>query len=373
MLGRLPRGVRLGVERARDSAGPIAWVSLAAGVAYAVAGATLGHPYPFFAAVAAFSALGFSPDVQPRRVGEVALGISLGVGIGEVIQYEFGSGPIQTGVVVFFAALIARTLDPSPVLTTQSAVQAIVVLGLPAMAVSSGGGIGRWTDALMGGAVALVFSLFIPQDPRRRPRTMARTTLAELGEVLGRLGRGLHTGESAAVADALERARSTQALLVAWEAAVSASGTTARFSPAWHRHVTDVADLADACEYTDRAIRTTRVLARRTAVAVREGHTQEQLAGVIEELGIVTRRLGALIGAGRGGAEAVAELRAVAGQLGTVGERDPLRHTLVSLLRSVAFDLLRVAGEDEASATAALRQRPPGNDGRDEGAAPRDA
>ena len=364
-MDRLPRGVRLGLERARDGAAPIAWVSLATGVAYAVAGLVLGHPYPFFAAVAAFSALGFSPDVQPRRVGEVALGVSLGVGIGEVIQHEYWSGPIQTGVVLFFAAMIARTLDPSPVLTTQSAVQAIVVLGLPAMAVSSGGGIGRWTDALMGGAVALVFSLFIPQDPRRRPRTMARTTLAELGDVLGRLGRGLHTGEAAHVADALERARSTQALLVAWEAAVAASGTTAKLSPAWHRHATDVADLADACEYTDRAIRTTRVLARRAAVAVREGHTDEQLGGVIEELGIITRRLAALMGAGRGGLEAAGDLRSLALRLGTAGERDPLRHTLVSLLRSITFDLLRVAGENEAAATEALRQRPaPGQDPR---------
>ena len=65
--------VRLGAARVRDSLGPIAWVSLCATIAYALAGWLLGHPYPFFAAVAAFSALGFSPDVQPRRVGEVAL------------------------------------------------------------------------------------------------------------------------------------------------------------------------------------------------------------------------------------------------------------------------------------------------------------
>lgn len=358
----LPRGLRLGLARARDNAGPIAWVSLAAGVAYAVAGATLGHPYPFFAAVAAFSALGFSPDVEPRRVLEVALGISLGVGIGEVIQVSVGSGPIQTGVVVFCAALIARALDPSPVLTTQSAVQAIVVLGLPVMA-SSGGGIGRWTDALLGGAVALVFSLFIPKDPRRRPRTLARTTLAELAEVLERLGAGLRAADAAPVADALTRARSTQALLVAWEASVSASGSTARLSPAWRRRVGDVADLADECEFTDRAIRTTRVLARRAAVTVAEGRSDEVVATLLGELGAVTRDLGGIVGAGRDRADVVPTLRSIAARLGTVGERDPVRHTLTSLLRSITFDLLRTAGLDERAAAEALRQRPPAHSG----------
>lgn len=354
---RVPRGVQLGLGRARDAVGPVAWVSLATGVAYAVAGALVGHPYPFFAAVACFSALGFTADVQPRRVGEVALGISLGVAMGEAIQVQFGSGPIQTAVVVLVATLIAKALDPSPVLTTQSAVQAIVVLGLPLMS-SSGGGIGRWTDALVGGAVALVFSLFIPRDPRRRPRTLARSTLGELAEVLTRLGRGLHTGDGAAVADSLDRARSTQAMLVAWESAVSASSSTAKLSPAWHRHVAAVADLADACEFTDRAIRTTRVLARRSAVAVREGWHDEQVAGIVEELGIVTRRLGGLVGAGRPGSEAAEDLREIAARLGTTGERDPVRHTLLSLLRSVTFDLLRAAGQDERAAAEALRQPP---------------
>ncbi|GMA30269.1 FUSC family protein [Litorihabitans aurantiacus] len=352
------QGARTGVLRSRDAAGPIAWVSLASGVAYAGAGALLGHPYPFFAAVAAFSALGFTADVQPRRVGEVAIGISLGVAMGEAIALQFGSGPIQTAVVVFVAAMIAKALDPSPVLTTQSAVQAIVVLGLPLMS-SSGGGVGRWTDALIGGAIALVFSLFIPRDPRRRPRTLARGTLEELAEVLARLGRGLHTGDGVAVQTALDRARSTQAKLVAWEASVSASGSTAKLSPAWHRHVAAVADLADACEYTDRAIRTTRVLARRSAVAVREGWSDGEVAGLVEELGIVARRLGGLIGSGRTGDGAAAELAEIAARLGTAGERDPVRHTLLSLLRSATFDLLRAAGQDEAAATRALRQ-PPG-------------
>ena len=353
---RVP-SVRLGAARVRDSLGPIAWVSLCATIAYALAGWLLGHPYPFFAAVAAFSALGFSPDVQPRRVGEVALGVSVGVGMGELIAHQFSSGPIQIGAVLFVAALLGRFLDPSPVLTTQSAVQAIVVVGLPVMA-SSGGGIGRWTDALIGGLVALLFSLFLPKDPRRRPRQLARATLDELAEVLAVLGRGLRTGQSEAIAAALAQARSTQSLLVAWETSVAASGSTAKLSPAWHRHAGDVAELENACEFTDRAIRTTRVLARRSAVTVAEGRSDAELAGLIEQLGLATRRLGGLIAAGRDTEVVVGDLQQVATHLRTRGERDPERHTLLALLRSVTFDLLRVAGSSEAAASAALRQAP---------------
>lgn len=344
---------RLGYARVTGALGPIAWVSLAAGVAYAVAGAMLGHAYPFFAAVAAFSALGFTPDVHPRRVGEVALGITLGVGMGELVQYHFSSGPIQIGVVVFVAAVIARFLDPSPVLTTQSVVQAIVVLGLPAVA-ATGGPVGRWTDALVGGAVALLFSVFIPKDPRKRPRTLARSTIAELGEVLTMLGASLRVPEEAEVLDALARARATGRQLATWEAADEAARSTVRLSPAWRRFLPELTRLTAACEFTDRAIRTTRVLARRQVVLAREAWHDDELAGLVEELAIATRRLGAHIGAGRDDAHVRGELTGIATRLRTSGERDPVRHTVLSLLRSLTFDLLRAAGADEREATEAF-------------------
>ncbi|TNU76412.1 hypothetical protein FH969_03270 [Miniimonas arenae] len=351
VLGR-PR-VRAGLGRVRVAAQPVAWASLAAGVAYAVAGALLGHPYPFFASVAAFSALGFSPDVQPRRVGELAFGVSLGVAMGELIQHEFGSGPVQTTVVVFLAALIGRAIDPSPVVTTQSAVQAIVVLGLPAAA-SSGGPVGRWTDALLGGLVALVFSLFVPKDPRRRPRMLARTVLAELGDVLALVGRALAQGDTVAAAESLRRGRATQGLLVAWAEAVTASGSTARISPAWRRHAHELVVLDAASEFTDRAVRTSRVLARRAGVSVREGVRDPCLAGLVEEVGLAARRLGVALGEGREPIAPREDLEAVAVRLDTRGERDPGRHVVLTLLRSITFDLLRVAGCTEAQATAAL-------------------
>lgn len=355
--GRLASpALRSGLTRARDAVGPIAWTSLAAGLSYFLAGLLLGHPYPFYAAVAAFSALGFSPDVQPRRVGEVAFGISIGVAMGELIQHVFGSGPLQTTVVVFIAALIARVLDPSPVITTQAAVQSIVVLGLPAAA-TTGGPIGRWTEALLGGLVALTFSLFLPKDPRRRPRRLARDTLTQLADACDLLARGLRAGDGALAREALDRARRTQSGLGIWGDAVAASSSTARISPAWRRHASDLVLLADAWEYTDRTIRTARVLARRGAVAVESGFVDPALAGLVGELGLALRRLGAAFAAGEDPARVVPELVDLAGRLGTRTERDPVRHALVSLLRSATFDTLRAAGATEADAVRALAPR----------------
>lgn len=344
-------GLAVGLQRARDTLEPVTWVALACGTAYALATWLLGHPFPFFASVAAFSALGFSPDVRPRRVGEVALGITVGVGLGELAQLWVGSGPVQIVVVVIVAASLARILDPSPVLTIQSTVQSIVVLGLPAMA-ATGGPVGRWLDALVGGAVALVFSLFIPKDPRRRPRALARDALTDLALVLDRVAQALRTGNPEPASSALARGRAMQSTLTALDEAVSASGSTARLSPAWRRHLGELGWLADAAEHTDRAVRAARVLARRVATA--DGFVDAEIADRCEAIAAGASRLAETFAHGHDPAAAQALLVRATGLLVISGERDPMRHTLTSLLRSVAYDLERAAGASEAEAASAL-------------------
>lgn len=348
----LPSGLAVGLRRVRDTFWPVVWAALACGTAYLVAARLVGHPYPFYAAVAAFSALGVSPDVRPRRVGEVAIGVTVGVGLGGLAQYWVGSGPVQVAVVVVVAASIARLLDPSPVLTAQSTVQAIVVLGLPAMA-ATGGPVGRWLDALAGGAVALLFSLFIPKDPRRRPRTLARDVLTDLAVILDRLAQSLRTGDVEQARSALTRGRSTQRSLSALTEAVSAAGSTARLSPAWRRHKTELEWLADSAEHTDRAVRTARVLARRVVAA--DGLVDEEIAGRCEALAAGSARLAETFARGHDPAAAQDLLARSASVLVIAGETDPMRHTLTSLLRSVAFDLECAAGMSESDAARPLR------------------
>src|SRR5690606_25225324 len=162
--------VRQGGSRVRAALVPVLLAAAAAGIAYGIARYGLGHAAPFFAPVAAWICLGFSPDRQLRRVAEVAVGVAIGVGLGDVVVRAIGSGWWQIAVVVAVSALAARFIDRGAMLTTQAGVQAIVIVALPVA--QSGGPLGRWTDALVGGAVAFAVAALTPGDPRRRPRLL---------------------------------------------------------------------------------------------------------------------------------------------------------------------------------------------------------
>ena len=94
----------------------------------------VGHPYPFFAPVSAWIALGFTTDRSVRRVAELAVGVAIGVGLGDLLVHLIGNGAWQVAVVLFVAAILARFLDRGGMLTTQAGVQALVIVGLPAVA-----------------------------------------------------------------------------------------------------------------------------------------------------------------------------------------------------------------------------------------------
>ncbi|MBN8883088.1 MAG: hypothetical protein J0H73_12340, partial [Salana multivorans] len=81
-----------------------------------------------------------------------------------------------------------------------------------------------------------------------------------------------------------------------------------------------------------------------------------EIARRCEALEAGASRLAGAFGGRRDPAAARALLEQTAATLVITGERDPMRHTLTSLLRSVAFDLLLAAGASEAEATRALQR-----------------
>ena len=147
--------VRQGLDRVRAAWFPILQASVAAGIAFGIGRYGLGHEYPFFAPICAWIALGFSADRSLRRVAEIAVGVAIGVGLGDALVHVIGTGLWQVAVVLFVAAILARLVDRGALLTTQAGVQAMVIVGLPTLA-AGGGALGRWTDALVGGSVAFV-------------------------------------------------------------------------------------------------------------------------------------------------------------------------------------------------------------------------
>lgn len=344
---------RAGWARVRSSWALIVQASLAAGVAYGISLYVFGHALPFFAPVAAWIALGFSRDRSMRRVAELAGGVAIGVGLGDLVVHVIGSGLWQLTLVLAVSALVGRFLDRGPLLTTQAGVQAIVIVGLPQI---GGGPFGRWIDAAIGGLVALAFVLLTPTDPRRHPRGLAQAAVQELATVLRTLGRGLRGRSVEDVEAALLTGRASQPALDEWRDAARASAELARLAPAHRRHRAELDRLLGESVLLDRAMRNARVLARRSVAAVDDGEVAPALADVVDAAAHATDELATALGSGQDPRPARERLREVAAALDPhdLAWDDWKSQSLVLLLRSLVVDLLEAAGTTPADARAAL-------------------
>ncbi|MCB7136295.1 FUSC family protein [Cellulosimicrobium marinum] len=348
--------LRQGASRVRVAFWPILQASAAAGLAYGVARYGLGHPTPFFAPVAAWICLGFSQDRQLRRVVEVAVGVAIGVGLGDLVVHVIGSGWWQVAVVLAASALAARFIDRGAMLTTQAGVQAIVIVGLPAA--QAGGPLGRWTDALVGGAVALLAAALTPGDPRRRPRHLGAEATTELARTLEILSRGLRARDRGDLDAALVTGRASEGAIEEWKAAASSARELARVSATGRRHRDELGAMERQAVLLDRAMRSVRVLARR-AGPVAGGHEERDLdpvADLVGHFGAGTRVLAEAIAAGRDPAVARELLVEVArgADPHVVGSGDWQVQSLVMLLRSPLVDALEAAGATPEEARDAL-------------------
>ncbi|WP_448631088.1 FUSC family protein [Cellulomonas soli] len=350
--------VRQGWSRVRAAWFPILQAAVAGSIAFAVGHSLLGHPYPFFAPVSAWIALGFTSDRPLRRVAELSVGVALGVGLGDLVVHVIGTGWWQVAVVLFASAVIARFIDRGAMLTTQAGVQAIVIVGLPALG-ASGGPLGRWTDALVGGAVALAVAVLTPSDPRRRTRAMARVGVEELAGVLRTLARGLAAGRPSDVEDALVRGRASQPTFDEWLDTATGARDLARVSPAARRHRDELTALVQAAVLSDRAMRNARVLTRRALPLLDPGPTEHDLHAVgatVVDIAAATDDLADSLATGRTPDRARARLVAAAQRLDpfVLAPDDWQVQSLVLLQRSLVVDLLEIAGVSPRDAREVL-------------------
>ncbi len=348
--------VRQGRARVRSSFWPIVQASLAAGAAYAFAHHVLGHAQPFFAAVAAWVCLGFSFDRQLRRVAEVAVGVAVGVGMGDLVVHLIGSGWWQLTLVLLVSALVARFLDRGALLATQAGVQAIVVVGLPAATVAAEGSLGRWTDALAGGGVALLVAVLTPGDPRRRIRSVAGEATGELADTLEALAHGLRERDVDEVEGALMRGRASEPVLADWQETARHAADLARVSVN-RVHRAEIRRLAGQAVLVDRAMRSVRVLARRARTATQtRGPELDALADLVDAYASGVRSLAAALTAGDATHKARDELLAVAAGADPHGlaAGEWQVQSLVLLVRAPIVDTLEAAGMSPADARDSL-------------------
>ena len=345
--------VRTRFERLRTRAFLLLQSAVAAGVAWWFATDVVDHPSPFFAPIVAVICLGMSYGQRLRRVFEVAIGVAVGVFTADVFVHLVGSGPWQISAVVLVSMAFATLLHGSAVIVTQSAVQGIVIAALVA---SPGQALGRWTDALIGGGVALVAATVVPQAPLRRPRVAAAAAVRKIGELLRRAAASARDGAVPAAAEVLASARATESLLRELGSAADEGLSVLTSSPFKRQHAEGVRKMVDLVEPLDRAMRSTRVLVRRVTIAV--GRGEPLPPGYVElilQLAAATDVVGRALSENASPEVGRPAMLEVARSTAALPRTSSLAtETVLAQIRSTVVDLLQVTGLDVDQAIAAV-------------------
>lgn len=337
----------------RSKSWQVGQCAVAAGLAWWVAHDLFGHAQPFFAPVVALISLGTSYGQRLRRVAEVTVGVAVGVFLGDLYTHVLGRGPWQITVMVAMAMAIALLVDGSPLLVNQVAVQSLVVVTvLP----NAGAAFLRWTDALIGGGVALVAASVVPRAPLRRPREQAAVVVRKLATLLRAAADSIRDGDVEQALASLREARSTDALIAELRAAADEGLSVLASSPFRRRHRGRVRRMAELVEPLDFAMRNTRVLLRRVAVAA---HRREPIpapyAVLVDAVADCADQMAAELEQRRM-AEAVRDplirLGIASAQVEQV--RELSAEVVLAQIRSIIADLLGVAGMEPVDATEAI-------------------
>jgi uncharacterized membrane protein YgaE (UPF0421/DUF939 family) len=336
--------------RLRSKAWQVGQCAIAAGVAWMVATQVFHHVQPIFAPVAAVVSLGTSYGQRLRRVAEVSVGVAIGVLVGDAITAWLGSGGWQLALIVGLAMSTALLLDQGALFVNQAAIQAIFVA---ALLPSSGAAFTRWTDALIGGAVALVAAAVVPRAPLRRPREQAGVVVHKVSELMRAAAEAIRDGDVDRALEVLRDARSTDPLVSELRAAADEGLSVVRSSPFRRRHRGRVRAMSELVEPLDFALRNTRVLVRRVAVAAyRREPIPSSYAAMLDDLADATDEIAAELGAGRA-ATAVRDRLVALGQATAHAERSSelSAEVVLAQIRSLVADLLAVTGMDPLTAT----------------------
>lgn len=361
---RLPQIVQRRTRRLFGSWLPIVQCALAAAIAWYIAHNLIGHITPFFAPIAAVISLGLSLNQRMRRSLELVGGVTLGIGIGDLLVRVIGTGAWQIGLVVALAMGVSVAADRGPLVPMQAASSAVLVATM--MPPGSAGGWYRMIDAAIGGVVGVLVAATIPNHPALRPRRDAAKVLDSMRRVTLGIAAGLETGDRSKLDSALKTARASQPDLDQLRADLAGGVEIAKVSPVFWSARARMERLAAIAEPLDNAVRNIRVMARRAIAAQQEGEkVAPALIAEIRRLGDVFKTLRDMVLADPGEhpdqADAAQVLRTAARRAMhdiTVGAG--LSETVIyAQLRSTIVDLMQVAGLERASALAVFRDHRP--------------
>ena len=338
----LRRGALL---RLRVRSWPILQTAAAAVAAWYLATLLVSEEQPVFAAIAAVVSLGATYGQRPERAVELVGGVVLGIGLADLLVGAIGSGPMQLGLLVLLAMGAAVALGGGPLLVTEAAVSASLLVLLEPT--SAGLAPSRLIEAVVGGGVALAVSaLAFPPNPVLLVGRSAQAIFGALGRALEDVAGALADGDLDRSDAALHAAREIDHDLRALDEALVIAGETARFSPGRRSSRGELDRYARAARHIDFAVRNSRVLARHAARFVRGGRSAPPaLLEAIHELGLAVWALGAELDEPRGHSD----VRIPASRAATLATEafnaspEIELAEIVAQVRSTAIDLVRAA------------------------------
>jgi uncharacterized membrane protein YccC len=348
---------RTRVARLKRLAPTLLMGAIAAGVSWLIAKELFGTTGAFFAPVAAIITLGLTVGSRLERAIELSLGVPLGIALADVLVLEIGSGPIQLVAIVFLATSVAVFLGGGPLLVTQSAVSAILVVTLQPP--TDGLSFTRAADALIGCGVALVLNFVIaPIDPLELVRREAEPVLRELAAVLDDIARAVRERDRDVAVAALGRARDIDASTQRFLEALTIGRETAAAAPARRVQRGPIAIYSEAGGQIDLAVRNVRVLARGVVRAIETGdRVPPQVAEALSELRDAVDALGDWMEDPAKAAAVVEPAVQAAIRASAVLEMTTNLSVsvIVGQIRSTAVDLLRTTGMDPEEARRRIR------------------
>lgn len=352
---RLRRLLRSGI--------PIVQCAVAAGLAWFLAHDVVGHVAPFFAPIAAVISLGVSLGQRLRRALELVVGVSIGIGVGDVLISVIGTGAWQIALVVALAMSTAVLLDSGGVIVLQAASSSVLVATLLPPATS--GGPTRMIDAAVGGLVGFVVAALLPANPLSVAHRHGRVVLGALTDALRGIASAIAHQDVSMASDVLADARKSQKAVEEFRTALEGGAEIARFAPIRWRRRRDLDRYETASTPIDRALRNTRVLARRALAALRDGEpVPRPLPGMLEELAGTVVLLRDELASGKDPLQAREAARSVAAKstVELLGEGDFSMQVVVLQVRSIAVDLLQASGLSRTEAVAVLPPLHPAED-----------
>jgi uncharacterized membrane protein YgaE (UPF0421/DUF939 family) len=340
------------VRKLASAAWPLLQTTAAATASWIIALHLAGNPEPFFAPIAAIVALNGPRGERGTQAMRLMAGVILGIIVGELVVVTLGSGYGRIALATFIAMLTARLFGGARLVVIQAAGAAILTV-----AIANGeAGINRLTDALIGTAVAMLFSqvLFSP-EPVRLLRAAEAKVLAGMARGLELTADALSGNDPSFAERSLATLRTVDEQLVEVSRLRTASERVARHSMVWRSqldHVMSERVTADRLELLDAAC----VMFARTGLELSVAD-REILAAPARELAQVLAALATAPGDHAVRNRAIEQtVQASRVEASADGERDASFVVATALLQIVASDIMIFCGLTSDQARSALRE-----------------